>query len=40
MKKIGSKINDELLHILQNTNVLKTNRIDIIDQKTFFYNVL
>lgn len=35
MKKIYSKINDELLHIVFNTNILGTNRIDIIDSENF-----
>ncbi len=35
MKKIFSKINNELLHIVYNTNVIEENRVDLIGSENF-----
>jgi hypothetical protein len=35
MKKIYSKINNELLHIIYDTNIIEENRVDLIESENF-----
>ena len=36
MKKIFSKVNNELLHIIYDTNLIENDRIDLIESKTSY----
>ena len=35
MKKIFSKVNNELLHIIYDTNLIENDRIDLIESENF-----